>query len=70
MILTSDRLNSLEALAETLKLLTINDDGYYESDGNDTKGNPASDLKVATQNSSRKKRKLRTLATKILNKNY
>ena len=35
-ILTSERLNNLDALVETLKWLTINDTRYYNSDENDT----------------------------------
>ena len=48
-ILTSERLNNLDALVETLKGLTINDSGYYESDSaneNDTKVDPAINPKV------------------------
>ena len=54
--MTSERLNNSDALAETLKGLTINDTGYYESDKNDTKGDPASNPKVATHTSDRKKK--------------
>ena len=36
-ILTSERLNNSDALAETLKCLTINNAGYYESDEKDKK---------------------------------
>ena len=57
-ILTSERLNNSDVLAKTLKLLTINDAGYYESDKNDAKGNPASDPKLATLTSDGKKRKV------------
>ena len=32
LILTRERLNNLDFLAETLKVLTINDAGYYDSD--------------------------------------
>ena len=42
-ILKSERLNDSDAVAEMLKGLTINDAEYYESDKNDTKGDPASD---------------------------
>ena len=61
---------NLDVLAETLKLSTINNIGYYESGKNDAKGNPAGDPKVPTHTSDGKKRKLRTLATKICNKDY
>ena len=49
-----------DALAKTLKGLTINNYGYHESDStnaNETKGDPASNPKVATHSSDRKKRK-------------
>ena len=58
LILTSETLNNSDALAETLKRLTINATIYYESFENDTKGNPASDPKVATHNSDGNKRKV------------
>ena len=51
MILTSEKRDKSDTLAEMLKGLTINDAGYYESDpanANDTKGDPASDPKVCT----------------------
>ena len=57
MILTNERINSLDALAETLKGLTINDTGYYNSDKNDAEGDPSSNPKVATHTSDGKKRK-------------
>ena len=60
-IMTSERLNNSDALAETLKGLTINDAGFYESDSankNDAKGDPASNPKVATHTSKGKKRKV------------
>ena len=72
-ILTSERLNNADALAETLKGLTINDAGYYESDSaneNYAKGYPASNPKVATHTSNGGKENLRTLATSICNKTY
>ena len=59
-ILTSERLNNSDALVEMLKVLTINDAGYYESESantNDAKGNLASNKEVATHTSDRKKRK-------------
>ena len=57
-ILTSERLNNSDALAETLKGLTINVAIYYDSEKNDTKGDPESNSKVATRTSDRKKRKV------------
>ena len=55
-ILTSNRLNNSDALAETLKILTINDARYCESDKNGAKGDPARNPKVATHTSDRKKK--------------
>ena len=63
-------MNNSNALAETLKGLTINNAGYYNSDENDSESDPASDPKVVTHTSERKKGKLLTLATEICNKNY
>ena len=57
-ILTSERINYLDALAETLKGLTINNAGYYHLDKNDAEGNPSSNPKVATHTSDRKKIKV------------
>ena len=48
-------------LSETLRGLTINDAGYYESksaNANDAKGDPASNPKVDTHTSDRKKIKI------------
>ena len=59
-ILSSEKQNKLDALAETLKLLTIKDAGYSESDSasaNDATSNQASDPKIATHTSDEKKRK-------------
>ena len=58
-ILTSERINNLDALAETLKGLTINNAENYESDKNDAKGDPASDPKVATHTSDGGKKSYR-----------
>ena len=55
-ILTSERLDKLDALAETLDNLIINDAGYYESDStnaNYAKGDPASDPEISTHSSDR-----------------
>ena len=57
-IFTSERLNNLDALAETLKLLTINDAGYYESEENYVKFNPAISPNVDTHTTDGKKRKV------------
>ena len=60
-ILTSEKRYKLDALAETLNGLTVNDAGYYESDSaneNDAKGNLASNPKITTHTSDRKKRKV------------
>ena len=54
-ILTSEKQDKSDGLAETLKGFTINDAGYYGSESanvNDAKGNPA----------SKRKEKLQTLA--------
>ena len=53
-ILTSQKRNKLDALAETLKTLKINDAEYYKSDSENTnyvKGDPASNPKVSTHTS-------------------
>ena len=39
-ILTSERLNNSDALAKAMKVFTINDAGYYNSDKNDAEGDP------------------------------
>ena len=70
-ILTSERLNNLDALSETLKGLTINNVEYYESDKNDAKGDPSRDPKEDTHTSDGKKRKVtdtsnRNLQQKLL----
>ena len=69
-ILTSERIKNSAVLAKMLKVLTINDDAYYNSDENYAEGNPASDPKVDTHTSDGRKGKLLTLATEICNKNY
>ena len=59
-ILKREKLDKLDALAETLKGLTINDAIYDESDSsnaNDAKGDTASEPKIVTHTSDRKKRK-------------
>ena len=60
--MTSEKLDKSDALAETLKELTINDDGYYASDSanaNDAIGDPASDPKKVTHTSDGKKIKVK-----------
>ena len=57
-LLTSEITNNSDALAETLKVLTINNAGYYNPDKNDAEGNIASNQKVATHTSYGKKRKV------------
>ena len=60
MILISETRNKLNAPEETLKYLTINNAGYYESDSANANGkgcDPASDLKLDTNTSDGKKRK-------------
>ena len=65
-ILTSERLNNLDALAYTLKLLTINNAEYYESDKICAKGDLASYPKVDTHTSDWKKRKVTDTSNKNL----
>ena len=57
-ILTSERINNSDVLAETLKGLTINNDGYYNSDENYAEGDLASDPNGATHTSDGNKRKV------------
>ena len=57
-ILTSERLNNSDSLEETLKGLTSNDSGYYNSDKNGAEDNPTRDPKVATHTSDGNKRKV------------
>ena len=71
-ILTSERRNNSDVLAETLTGLklnsTINDAGYYNSDEYYAEGDPKIDPLVATRTSDRKKRKATDTAT--TNGNY
>ena len=48
----------MDTLAETLKVLTINDAGYYNSGKNYAEGDPASNPKVATHTSDGNKIKV------------
>ena len=60
-ILTSEKLDKLDALSETLNKLTINDAGYYELDSanaDDATGDTASDPKTVTHISGGNKRKV------------
>ena len=71
MILTSEKRNKSDALAETLKGLTINNTGYDESksaNANEAKGDPASNPKVANHTSDRKKRKVKNTRNRDLQK--
>ena len=65
MILTSERRIYSEIMAETIKGLTINKSGYYNSEKNDAEGDPKIDPKVENHNSGRNKRKV----TDITNRN-
>ena len=67
--MTSDKLDELDDLAETLKELTINDSGYYVSNSanaNESKGDPASDPKTFHHTSDKKKRKVTYTSKGIL----
>ena len=55
-ILTSEMLNNSDALAETLKILIINDARYCESDKNGAKSDPARNPPVANHTSDREKK--------------
>ena len=60
-ILTGERLNNLDMLAQKLEWLKIKDSEYYESESaieNDAKGDPERDLKLATHTSGEGKRKV------------
>ena len=60
-ILTSEKLDKSDELAETLKDLTINNAEYYVSNSanvNNAKGNPVRYLKTVTHTSDGKKRKV------------
>ena len=73
MILTSEKLDKSDVLAENLKGLKINDAEYYESNSanmNDAKGDPTSDPKVDNPNSVRKKRKFINTSNRDLQQNY
>ena len=54
-ILTSEILNNSGALVETLKILTVKDAGYYDSDQNDKDGDPVSNPKVGNHTSDGRK---------------
>ena len=61
-ILTSERLNNLDALSETLKVLTldstVDNSAYYNSDKNDAEDEPKRNPLVDTHTSDGKKRKV------------
>ena len=68
-ILTSEKRNNLEALAETLKGLTIKDTGSCKSDSenaNDVNGGPAIYPNVANHTTSGKKRKFMDTSNEYL----
>ena len=72
-ILTREKLDKSDELAETLKDLTINDAEYYVSESenkNDTKGDPASDPKTVTHTTDRKKRNGTDTSNGFFNKTY
>ena len=72
-ILTSEKLNISDDLAETLNDLTIKDAEYYISDSvnaNYAKGDPASDLETVTHTSDGKKMKVTDSSNGILKKIY
>ena len=72
-ILTSEKRDKSDALIETLKGLTINNSVYYESESvnvDDSKGDPASDPKVATHTTDGNKRKVTDTSNGDLQQNY
>ena len=67
--MTSEKQNDSDALAETLKGLTINHAGYYEADlenVNDAKGGIAINSKVYIHTSDRKKIKVTNTSNEYL----
>ena len=67
--MTSEKLDKLDELKETLKYLKINDAEYYAPDSenaNDTKNNPASDPKTVTNTSEGNKIKFTDTSNVIL----
>ena len=68
-ILTSEKLDKSDDLAETLNYLTINDSEYYISDSvnaNNEKGDPASNPKTVTHTSGGNKRKVENTSNETL----
>ena len=67
--LTSEKLDKSDALAETLKYLTINDTAYYESDSaneNDEKVDSTRNPKIVTHTSDENKRKFTDTSNRYL----
>ena len=67
--MTSEKLDKLDELTETLKYLKINNAEYYAPDpanANDKKGNPASDPKTVTHTSDGNKIKFTYTSNVIL----
>ena len=64
-ILTSERLDKSDSLAEMLNNLTVNDVGYYESDSENA-NHPGSDPEVAIHTSEGKKRKVKDTSNRNL----
>ena len=69
-ILTSERINNSDVLAETLKVLTVNNVGYYNSDENYAGGDPERDPKVAIHTSDGNKIKVTDTSNGNLQQNY
>ena len=65
-ILTSEILNNSGALVETLKILTVKDAGYYDSDQNDKDGDPVSNPKVGNHTSDINKIKVTVTSSRHL----
>ena len=66
-ILTSERQNNSDMLAEMLKGFTIKNARCYNSDEHDAECDPVSDPKVATHTSDGKKRKVADTDTSNVN---
>ena len=67
-IFTSEKLDKLDDLAETLKYLTIHDAEYYVASSatkNDAKGDPVSDPKTVTHTSDGKGKVMDTINRKF-----
>ena len=62
-------LNNLDALEETLKILTINNAGNYESEKTDAKGDPTCYPNLGTHTSDGKKRRVTDTSNRNLQQN-